>query len=215
MKTEPNGIDRQAPGLFEPSQGMRMGRTVAGRTVWNRISGDPQGMFLSADGSDDESVCIDTDDPATVGCMLTQLERGIRAVSVVDRCFILPGDDERRFLVLVDAHGGDQVTATGPTRGAALVAAMRALKGNAVKSYKWKRKDAGAYFIRRAGNIIKTIECPRCGAAGDVYSDGGQSDRFLVVWTRDGWSWPDGNVMQDEIADSEYGCGFDHQEAIR
>ena len=72
------------------------------------------------------------DEPATVGCMLAQVEamRPGQAVSIVDRLCSLPGEDERRFAVLVE-HDGAQTVATGPTRGAALVAAMKALEGAA------------------------------------------------------------------------------------
>ena len=71
---------------------------------------------------------LDTDDAATVGAMLAKLEHGGRAVSISDRRVSLPGDDARRFMVLVDLPDGGQVTATGPTRGAALVAVARMLR---------------------------------------------------------------------------------------
>lgn len=74
---------------------------------------------------------IDTDDPATVGCMLAQVEQSGSGLSVtiVDRLVTIPGEPDRRFAVLVSSMDGVQDVFTGPTRGAALVAAMRAIKG--------------------------------------------------------------------------------------
>ena len=103
-----------------------------------------RGTVINADPMDDGTICvtlvgegtyealgrtvaIDTDDNPTVGQMLAQVEaaRPGQAVSIVDRMHTLPGDTERRFAVLVE-HDGTQTVATGPTRGAALVAARRA-----------------------------------------------------------------------------------------
>ena len=79
-------------------------------------------MFLQA---------IDTDDPATVGCMLAQVEdaAGARVDMTWDWDFAT-----RRFIEYVALWEGDDcigVARRGRTRGAALVAAMKAIKGTA------------------------------------------------------------------------------------
>lgn len=119
MKTAPTEIDRKAGRAFVPWHAMRVMWTATS-TRWER----------TADGTahTGHPFAIDTDDPATVGQMLAQVEavRPGQAVSIVDRLHSLPGDAERRFAVLVE-HDGTQTVAAGPTRGAALVAAKRAL----------------------------------------------------------------------------------------
>lgn len=128
MKTEPTDIDREAAGLFNAAPGMRVVyvSSVNGRRKleWCRVRDGANGVYGAPHA-------LDTDDPATVGCMLAQVEASAPglAVSVADRWHNLPGDSDRRFLVLVDHAEGHQTTATGPTRGATLVAAMRKLKG--------------------------------------------------------------------------------------
>lgn len=137
MKTEHADIDREAAGLFTAAPGMRAWSMFCHGRV-QAASAAPDGIVhatLSGDGSYEAlafAVALDTDDPATVGCMLAQVEASAPglAVSVADRRHNLPGDSDRRFLVLVDHAEGHQTTATGPTRGAALVAAMRKLKGD-------------------------------------------------------------------------------------
>jgi hypothetical protein len=132
MKTEPTDLDREAARLFAHMPGMRVMHSDGG---WGRIAeaawagaallhrtGDSMAASVA------QIAAIDTDDPATVGCMLTQVEamRPGQAVTVVDRLRSLPGEHGRRFAVLVE-HDGAETVATGPTRGAALVVAMRAL----------------------------------------------------------------------------------------
>ena len=68
---------------------------------------------------------IDTDDPATVGCMLAQVEAEAQASVELWHC---PDDPpEESGVVFIRAR--DFASYPGPTRGAALVAAMRAIKG--------------------------------------------------------------------------------------
>jgi len=121
MKKTPTPVDIDAARLFTCVDGMRAGwcyESVTAippriRCAWERICSDGK-----------EPDAIDVDDGPTVGAMLAQIEamRPGQAVSIVDRLRSLPGDDERRFAVLVE-HDGTQTVATGPTRGAALVAA--------------------------------------------------------------------------------------------
>ncbi len=131
LKTQPTDIDREAASLFEPAPGMLMWRTIAERSVSNRLGSGCAGAFSTLTGAHDESVSIDTDDPATVGAMLAQVEAAAEGsgVTIADRRRTIPGDAERRFMVIIDHAEGRQTTATGPTRGAALVAVMRKLKG--------------------------------------------------------------------------------------
>ena len=138
MKTEPTDLDREAARLFTPAPGMRM-------WIWLE-TGEDAVRFLGRTGvasnplAFDETrfeavveiltgrfrvTAIDSDDPATVGAMVAQFDR--HAVTVVDRRDVLPGDVERRFAVLAEFDGAQTLT-TGPTRGAALVAAMKAIK---------------------------------------------------------------------------------------
>ena len=118
MKTTPTETDREAGRMFVPWPAMRVMWTVTSKR-WERI----------ADGTahTGHPFAIDADDMGTAGQMLAQVEamRPGQAVSIVDRLRSLPGEDERRFAVLVE-HDGAQTVATGPTRGAALVAARRA-----------------------------------------------------------------------------------------
>ena len=133
MKTQPTALDREAAELFDCVDGMRAAwlcRGAAGvprrlRYTWERICDDGK-----------EPDAIDADDPATVGCMLAQV--GER----VDSIWLQP---LWRVSIPADApyHGETMATVTGrvwsvmtstgsagdgPTEGAALVAAMRALK---------------------------------------------------------------------------------------
>jgi len=121
MKTAPTETDREAGRTFVPWPAMRVMWTATSRR-WERI----------ADGTahTGHPFAIDADDMATVGQMLSQAEamRPGQAVSIVDRLHSLQGEDERRFMVMVEIRCEFRV-ATGPTCGAALVAAMKALKG--------------------------------------------------------------------------------------
>ena len=128
MKTEPTDIDREAAGLFNAAPGMRVVyvSSVNGRRKleWCRVRDGASGVYGAPDA-------LDTDDPATVGCMLAQVDSLAEGcgVTIADRRRTIPGDSERRFMVVIDHAEGHQTTATGPSRGAALVAAMRKLKG--------------------------------------------------------------------------------------
>lgn len=119
MKTTPTETDREAGRVFVPLPAMCVMWTATSKR-WERV----------ADGTahTGHPFAIDADDPATAGQMLAQVEamRPRQAVSIVDRLRSLPGEDERRFAVMVE-YDGAQTVATGPTRGAALVAAKRAL----------------------------------------------------------------------------------------
>lgn len=128
MKTEPNEVDREAAQMFTPAPGMRVVyvSSVNGRRKleWCRVRDGANGVYGAPHA-------LDTDDPATAGCMLAQVEAAAEGcgVTIADRRCTIPGDGERRFMVVIDHAEGHQTTATGPSRGAALVAAMRKLKG--------------------------------------------------------------------------------------
>jgi hypothetical protein len=128
MKTEPNEVDREAASLFEPAPGMRVAyRSIFHGRVkveWCRVRDGRNCIYGGVDA-------IDTDDPATVGCMLAQVEDAAEGsgVTIADRRLTIPGDQHRRFMVVIDHAEGHQTTATGQTRGAALVAVMRNMKG--------------------------------------------------------------------------------------
>lgn len=134
MKTEPTDLDRDAARLFMPAPGMRVFNADAG---WGRLAEAAwAGTTLTHWSTDSLAVAgharvdaIDTDDPATVGCMLAQVEQSRPgfAVTIVDRLVTIPGESDRRFAALVSNADGVQDVSIGPTRGAALVAAMRAL----------------------------------------------------------------------------------------
>jgi len=131
MKTTPTETDREAARLFEPAPGVRIWRAVCADT-WS----DP-GIVIEVDPATSAHVgirtergwswlpvcAIDTDDPATVGCMLAQVESALDAVGCPGACLhpwadgwaVRRGAAIRRY--------------AGATKGAALVAAMKALKG--------------------------------------------------------------------------------------
>lgn len=120
MKTTQAEVDREAGQVFVPWPAMRVMWTATSRR-WERV----------ADGTahTGHPFAIDTDDPATVGVMLAQVEAANpgRAVIVSARVPV-PSED----VYCVVAHGeGEPTIALGPTRGAALVAAMRAFAGAA------------------------------------------------------------------------------------
>lgn len=121
MKTGPTELDREAARLFNANcRGLRAYLSGIG---WCVVSVVRDSFSVEADA-------IDTDDPATVGCMLAQVEQSRPgfAVSIIDRLATLPDEPDRRFAVLMANKPGVQEMVTGPTRGAALFAAMRALK---------------------------------------------------------------------------------------
>lgn len=143
---KPAPIDREAADLFTLTIGMRAWCRIEGAEVVLRfLAKDPvtlhahayaEGLRLHLTESLAHSFYVaafDTDDPATVGVMLAQLdaEAGGLAVSVVDRVHerTFHGTAVTRFAVHVTTAVEYVHSATGSTLGAALVAAMRALKG--------------------------------------------------------------------------------------
>ena len=116
--------------MFTPAPGMR---------VWLLHDGTPSRILNDAGtarwerGGVDFAVetsgplgldAIDTDDPATVGCMLAQVEAEAQESVELWHC---PDDPpEESGVVFIRAR--DFASYPGPTRGAALVAAMRAIK---------------------------------------------------------------------------------------
>jgi hypothetical protein len=123
MKREPTEIDREAAGLFAPAPGMRAwSRGACGRIIGDcRVTPFDSTATIVFDGGGYSAAAIvyafDTDDPATVGCMLAQ----VRAVHGWASAF-------------TGLYGGQWVACTpfvaypGVTEGAALVAAMREAK---------------------------------------------------------------------------------------
>jgi hypothetical protein len=134
MKVSPNVIDREAATLFAAAPGMNVWRGVNAVTVGPHrvIDVDGEGVRTAEGWSWFPVVAIDTEDPATVGCMLAQVEQAANHTlsEVADN-----GKDhrrpERRHAVMVwsDRAGCERhESAHGHTRGAALVAAMQNLK---------------------------------------------------------------------------------------
>jgi hypothetical protein len=121
MKTAPAPTDRKAATLFVCADGMRAAwsyRSVTSvppreRWAWERVTRDGK-----------EPDAIDTDDGPTVGAMLAQVEAASSCSVELWHC---PDDPpEESSVVFIRALGF--ATWKGPTHGAALVAAMRALK---------------------------------------------------------------------------------------
>ena len=115
MKTEPTETDRLAAQLFAPAGGMRAawrGERNGVRPVWERLR----------DGSEATPDFYDTDDPATVGCMLAQVE-DVAGYPVDAWSHSRHAGTEFE----IDRYDGATL-GSGPTRGAALVEAMRAMK---------------------------------------------------------------------------------------
>lgn len=118
MKTEPTDIDREAARLFVPAPGMRWLERERG--TWWTVT--PRDFF--GDGFKYRLVALDTDDPATVGVMLAQVEDAAGADDVsVEK--LRPYC--RGFAVFIR---GSYKHKPQRTRGAALVAAMKAIKGD-------------------------------------------------------------------------------------
>lgn len=122
MKTQPTDIDREAATLFACVDGMRVGWSYNSvtsvppreRWTWERVTSDGK-----------EPHAIDTDDPATAGCMLAQVMEATRVVSISPSVPAMHAPWRIRYSTGVgESHG----YAAGDTMGAALVAAMRALK---------------------------------------------------------------------------------------
>jgi len=146
MKTTPTDIDREAAILFSPAPGMRAftcGAIYDGER--GRVIAVPEGLCIALESLKIEMrdgtaplmsiIAIDTNDPATVGCMLAQVEQAANHTlsEVADN-----GEDyrrpERRHVVMVWSARENcerHEAAHGPTRGAALVAAMRKFKNGA------------------------------------------------------------------------------------
>lgn len=134
LKTTPTDLDREAARLFDAAQGM-----MAWHCAWNGVEVGPERVTWVYAGinkiegryTNGPVEAFDTDDPATGGVMLAQVEsvKPGAAVTIVDRLNNLAHELDRRFQVIVTGAEGWQSVHTGPTRGAALVAAMRALKG--------------------------------------------------------------------------------------
>ena len=115
MKTEPTDIDREAAQLFVAAPGMRVAYAshVNGREKfeWCRVRDGARGVYGTP-------YAIDTDDPATVGCIHVQVEQA-EGLGMTVEVYSLPGG---WFGTGCPGEGGR-------TRGAALVSAMRAIKG--------------------------------------------------------------------------------------
>lgn len=116
MKTTPTETDREAGRAFVPWPAMRVMWTATSRR-WERI----------ADGTahTGHPFAIDTDDPATVGCMVAQVEAAAGAPVELWHC----PDDPPDAAHVVFVRDPSFESFCSPTRGAALVAAMNALKG--------------------------------------------------------------------------------------
>jgi len=120
MKIEPIDIDREAASLFRLTPGMRVWWPVDVE-IDDMLYGVPSLARLWSDRLSDPSsetpVAIDTDDPATVGCMHVQVEEAEGLGMTVEVYRVGNG------WFSTDCRGDG-----GPTRGAALVAAMRKFK---------------------------------------------------------------------------------------
>lgn len=124
MKITPTETDRVAAQLFAPAGGMRAawrGERNGVRPVWERLR----------DGSEATPDFYDTDDGPTQGAMLAQVETAAGTDCVVTHGTMVEPAGELQWKVRL-AKGFDLYVlgnVFGPTRGAALVAAMKALKG--------------------------------------------------------------------------------------
>ena len=135
MKTEPTALDREAATLFTPAPGMRAimsdslfgGRWVRIAVADKKLAGcyETSPDTWDAYGKDWWGMdALDTDDPATVGCMLAQVEAVVG--KPIDTWMSTKGPmPELPYAV----ESGPYVTiGRGATRGHALLAAMRGLK---------------------------------------------------------------------------------------
>lgn len=153
MKTEPTDLDREAARLFAPAPGMRALMADAGFCGewviicdvepglwagergkvcgWRRGSSTRFGDAWEAFGPCAEVLALDADDDATVGVMLAQ----VREASGDPYGFIAPWAADNRDIPVEWRYSRDPWfpdETCGPAAsapGAALVAAMRALKG--------------------------------------------------------------------------------------
>lgn len=120
MKTTPTDVDREAGQAFVPWPAMRVMWTTKSKR-WERI----------ADGTahTGHPFAIDADDHATAGQMLAQVEAAAGTDCVVTHGTMVEPAGELKWKVR-KANGFDLHVlgnVFGPTRGAALVAAKRAL----------------------------------------------------------------------------------------
>lgn len=140
MKTNPTDIDREAARLFVTAPGMVAWRSINDFCVGPHrvidVHGD--GLHLPAGGPQMQRggwswfpvVAFDTDDPATAGVMLAQVEAKKHEIlsagdrTPVDVRWVWSGPHVLGFVVGFE----DEILGEGPTRGAALVAAMRFVK---------------------------------------------------------------------------------------
>ncbi len=133
MKTEATDIDREAASLFDAEPGMRVFHDLCGfGRVLTHVSDEYYMVHWDKQpGAEARIIAFDTDDPATVGVMLAQIEYEVvgDGVAVTDVMISHPGDAVRSYAIGIDRLNGERDTETGPTRGAALVAVMRKLRG--------------------------------------------------------------------------------------
>lgn len=133
MKTTPTDLDREAARLFKPAPGMRVFNADCG---WGRVAEAAwAGTTLTHWSSDSMAVdgarvdAIDADDPATVGCMLAQVEQLATLDDIMDR-WPDPADNDRWMLIATAHETQDTFDRLfAPTLGALMVAAMRTIKG--------------------------------------------------------------------------------------
>lgn len=139
MRDEPTELDREAAIFFKPARGMRV-RTTEEPREWGIVlfyAADEDGLWPDAaawtPGGANTRVhlferieALDTDDPATVGCMLAQVEEAAGALVVSLWGWWSVGCVE---YVAEWQPDGTIHTHSGHTRAAALVAAMKAIKG--------------------------------------------------------------------------------------
>lgn len=113
MKTEPTAIDREAARLFMPAGGMRATWDGASRHVWDRLR----------DGTEATPDAFDTDDQATTGAMEWAIIESLGGMP--DIWGVHYHCDGGWVVELNDSHY------YGATKGAALVAAKRAIEAAA------------------------------------------------------------------------------------
>lgn len=132
MKDNPTDVDRDAARLFASAPGAVIWRDINNKVVGpHRVVDLQKGGVQTVNGwSWFPVVAIDTDDPATAGVMLAQVEAKKHEIlsagdrTPVDVWWAWAGPHDLGFQVVFE----DEVLGKGPTRGAALVAAMRFLK---------------------------------------------------------------------------------------